>query len=187
MTEPASERVVFLDKDGVVNSSYPPYVHQWKDVVLYPWTLKAMRMLTEAGGEIFIVTNQSGVGRGYFHRDALENMLDQLLARIAKAGGVVRDVKYCTHPPEAHCTCRKPAPGMLKQLAETYQIDLSRAWMVGDHLVDIEAGKAAGANTILLKSGRQVLWNGHALEGVMVKDDLLDAAFTIIDSWESNI
>lgn len=182
----SNHRVVFLDRDGVINSSYPSYVSQWKDYVFYPWAFKSLRQLRNAGAQVFLATNQSGVGRGYFTMEQLDDILSNLEQRVRISGGEFADMLFCPHAPEAQCDCRKPEPGMLEQAAKKYQIDLEQAWMVGDHAMDIEAGKAAGSRTILLQTGRESTPERSGVQPDFVCENLLQATNEIIRQWDQH-
>ena len=182
----SNHRVVFLDRDGVINSSFPSYVSQWKDFVLYPWALKSLRKLWQAGAQLFLVTNQSGVGRGYFSIQQLENILTSLKRRVRLSGGDFTGMLYCPHTPEEQCKCRKPEPGMLKAAANRYHIDLETSWMVGDRAGDIAAGKSVGARTIYLKTGKQSTLEDSVPQPDIVCENLLQATDEIIKQWNQH-
>jgi D-glycero-D-manno-heptose 1,7-bisphosphate phosphatase len=141
---------VFLDRDGVINEDSDEYVKSWDEYHLYPGALDALRRLHEAGCEVYVVTNQAGVGRGVY---PLRNLLDILLRlrlTVRQAGGLIHGVAFCRHRSEEGCGCRKPRPGMLRKLAVKYGLDLTRSVLVGDSCTDIEAGQAVGCATIFL-------------------------------------
>nr|NLJ03283.1 HAD family hydrolase [Bacillota bacterium] len=147
------KRAVFLDRDGVLNKSLgrrPP--NNPEELVLFPGVPEAVARLNEAGLLTFVVTNQGGVALGYMTPEELDKIHNRLAEEVAKGGGIFTEIMACTHRPRAGCACRKPKPGMLLALAEKYNVDLRRSFMVGDRDMDIEAGKAAGATTILIES-----------------------------------
>jgi D-glycero-D-manno-heptose 1,7-bisphosphate phosphatase len=158
MTRPA----VFLDRDGTIIEDVG-YLHDVSQIDLLPWSADAIRQLNDAGFAVVVVTNQSGVGRGYFDEDhvvATHTVLDDTLTR---AGARVAGYYYCPHHPDSPdaryavtCDCRKPAPGMLRRAAAELGLDLSRSWMVGDWWRDVQAGADAGVRTILIRTGRSV-------------------------------
>ena len=182
----SNDRVVFLARDGVINSSFPSYVSQWKDYVLYPWALKSLRKLRQACAQLFLVTNQSGVGRGYFSSHQLEDLLDNLHQRVRLSGGGFTEMFYCPHTPEEQCDCRKPEPGMLKEAASKYDIDLKASWVVGDRAGDIEAGNAVGARTIYVNTGKQSTLEDSAVQPDIVCENLLQATDEIIKQWNQH-
>lgn len=151
MTE--KKRAVFLDRDGVINKAYgfrPP--NNPDELVVFKGVPEAIRNFNEAGLLVFVVTNQGGVGLGYMTPAELDEIHDRLREKVAEGGGEFTEIRACIHKPKEGCSCRKPKPGMLLDLAEKYNVDLSQSFMVGDRDMDIQAGKAAGTTTILIKS-----------------------------------
>ncbi|WP_298818619.1 D-glycero-beta-D-manno-heptose 1,7-bisphosphate 7-phosphatase [Chloroflexus sp.] len=147
-------RAVFLDRDGVINHNRPDHVKNWEEFQFLPGALTALRLLSQTGYRIFIITNQAAVGRGLISIATLEQIHARLRAIAAYHGAQIEDIRYCPHRPEEQCRCRKPQPGMLEDLAARYRIDCRQAYLVGDALSDIAAGKQMGCQTILVKSGR---------------------------------
>ncbi|WP_078381323.1 D-glycero-alpha-D-manno-heptose-1,7-bisphosphate 7-phosphatase [Sutcliffiella halmapala] len=146
---------VFLDRDGVINevlSERVKFVNKPSDFYFLPGAKEGIRILTEVGYKIFVVTNQGGVGLGFMKHSALENVHQFMVGEIKAAGGKIEEVAACIHKPNEGCICRKPGPKMLGDLAIKYQIDLASSYMVGDRDVDILAGKAAGTKTIFIGS-----------------------------------
>lgn len=180
----ADGRVVFLDRDGVINTRYPPYVDRWEDLVLYPWSLQALRLLSGQSDYLFLMTNQSGVERGKFTEEELQRLLTRMHERFAESGISFTELYYCPHHPGSGCGCRKPDPGMLTRAADRYQLDLNSAWVVGDKDVDVLAGAAVGAHTILLKNRGKVDAELSPAQPTAVRANLLEAAKTIVGSWE---
>lgn len=154
---PATETraAVFLDRDGVIIENRANYVRRWADVACYPQAMRALARLCHWPGKIIIVTNQSVVGRGFISLQDAQAINRRLAEAIAGAGGRVDAILMCPHAPQEHCTCRKPQPGLLKQAAQTFDIDLAQSIMIGDALTDIQAGRAAGVGTLaLVRTGR---------------------------------
>lgn len=150
-------RAVFLDRDGTINEE-SGYLHKKEECRFIPGAKEAVARLNEAGFTVVVVTNQSGVARGYYTEDDLNALHLHMALEISAAGGKIDAWYYCPHHPdhpsqESECDCRKPLPGMLHQAARELGIDLASSWMVGDKLADIEAGVAAGCNTILVRTG----------------------------------
>ncbi|MCF7803263.1 MAG: D-glycero-beta-D-manno-heptose 1,7-bisphosphate 7-phosphatase [Candidatus Marinimicrobia bacterium] len=180
-----TDRVVFLDRDGVLNTTLPSYVNRWENYVWYPWTFKALRKLTENGARIFIVTNQSGIGRGYFTAETLRDIHSRVKERVEKAGAHIEEIYYCPHAPEDNCGCRKPQPGMLEQAASEHKISLEKAWFIGDHYTDISAGQQAGVSTILIRSSRDGSRATESAQPDYIYDTLLQAVDNIIEQWRN--
>lgn len=151
------KRAVFLDRDGVLNKSLgsrPP--NNASELTLYPGVPQAIAKLNEAGYLTFVVTNQGGVGLGYMTLGDLHDIHTKLSDEVAIHGGSFTEIMACTHKPRAGCSCRKPKPGMLLELAKRHNVDLQRSFMIGDRDMDIAAGKAAGAVTILIESDEKI-------------------------------
>ena len=159
------EKVIFLDKDGTLIKDLPYNVDPER-IVLEEGAARGLRQLAEAGFEFVVVTNQSGVARGFFKETALEGVRQRLDRLLMQAAGVpLRGFYYCPHHPEGvvpgyniACDCRKPRPGMLLRAAEELKIDLDQSWMAGDILDDIEAGNRARCRTILIDNGHETQW-----------------------------
>ena len=113
----------------------------------------ALRLLAAANLRLVVVSNQSGIGRGLITVDEARSVHERFIGLIAGEGIVLDGTKYCPHPPEAGCDCRKPSPGMLLEAAEDLRLDLGRSFMIGDKVSDVEAGERAGCRTVLLGSG----------------------------------
>jgi len=147
-------RVVFLDRDGVINENRANYVTSWGEFRLLQGSLEALALLTRCGYRIFIVTNQACINRGLVERTTVD-AIHLRLAQIAQDHGArINDVRLCPHRPDENCRCRKPQPGMLLDLAHQYNIDLDHATFIGDALSDVAAGRAVGCQTVLVRSGR---------------------------------
>jgi histidinol-phosphate phosphatase family protein len=155
---------VFLDKDGTIIENVPYNVDPAL-IRLAPGVQEGLKRLHRAGYLLFVVSNQSGVARGYFPESALEGVAARLNELLAACGVPLSGFAYCPHHPEAlvegyavTCDCRKPAPGLILRLAAEHGIDLARSWMIGDILDDIQAGRAAGCRTILIDNGNETEW-----------------------------
>jgi D-glycero-D-manno-heptose 1,7-bisphosphate phosphatase len=152
MSQSTGNRAVFLDRDGTIMED-SNYVGDVTRVLVIPGAAAALQQLQEAGYKLFIITNQSGVGRGYFTHEAVELIHAHLNEYFGKSG--VRFDRYyiCPHHPEDNCDCRKPKPKFLLDAAREYGLDLSRCFMVGDRTSDIQAGLNAAVPTILVLTG----------------------------------
>ena len=180
------KRAVFLDKDGtvVVNVAYNVDPAR---VTLARGAGDGLRLLQKLGYELVIVSNQSGVARGYFCERALEAVQARLTELLRAHGVRLTDCLYCPHHPDGSvdtyafaCSCRKPEPGLLLTAASRHGIDLDRSWMVGDILDDVQAGRRAGCATILVNSGGETEWAVTPLRCPQyVVSDLWAAAQTI--------
>jgi D-glycero-D-manno-heptose 1,7-bisphosphate phosphatase len=157
---------IFLDRDGVIIENRSDYVRTWEDVAFIPGALEALAEISRTEFAIVIVTNQAGVGRGLISETVARSINQSVCEEIVRSGGRVDGMYLCPHTNDDDCECRKPKPGMLLQAAREHDIDLSHSWMIGDALTDLQAGKAAGAQSLLVLTGRgteqQTL---HGLDG----------------------
>ena len=145
-------RAVFLDRDGTLNTEVG-YVTRPEMLELIPGAAEAVAELCRAGWQVFVFTNQAGIGRGLYTEIDLAMIHAKLIAEIEAAGGTISGIYFCPHAPDAGCNCRKPLPGLLRLAAQEHTLDLTECVVIGDSLRDIEAGHAAGCRTILVLTG----------------------------------
>jgi D-glycero-D-manno-heptose 1,7-bisphosphate phosphatase len=152
-------RAVFLDRDGTINEEVG-YLKSLDMLKVIPGAGSAIRRLNAAGFKVVIITNQSGVARGYFPESLVHEAHALLTATLRKDGAMIDGIYYCPHHPTAgnskhtiQCECRKPATGLMDRAARDLDIDLKQSFMVGDKWSDIELGHRAGARSILVRSG----------------------------------
>lgn len=147
-----SRRFVLIDRDGTINVE-KHYLSDPNQLELYPGVGDAIRRLNQAGFGVAVVTNQSGIARGYFDLARLETIHARLHQLLAEHGAHVDGIYLCPHGPDDDCTCRKPLPGMVEQAVNDHGFDPARSVMVGDKEVDVEMGLAVGAETFLVRTG----------------------------------
>jgi len=146
---------IFLDRDGVIIENRSNYIRTWDDVIFFPQAIASLRRINSTEYKIYIITNQSAVGRGIISQSAAEGINLQLVREIESAGGRVDGVYMCPHSPEENCLCRKPQPGMILNAAAENSLDLERSILIGDAISDIIAGQSAGVGVnVLVKTGR---------------------------------
>lgn len=143
------KRAVFFDRDGTIIFD-PGYLSEAEQIQFFPGVLDKIRELKTRGFLIFIVTNQSGIGRGYFTEAQLAMVHEALIAMMKKEGASVDEIRYCPHAPEDECDDRKPSPKMVIELAEKHDIDLKKSFFVGDKMSDVLTGKNAGCRTVFI-------------------------------------
>jgi D-glycero-D-manno-heptose 1,7-bisphosphate phosphatase len=174
-------RLVIVDRDGVVNEDSTAYIKsiaEWRPI---PGSLEAIAALTGAGYRVAVLTNQSGVGRGLFDETTLAAIHAHMAAAVRAAGGELAGIYYCPHVPEAGCDCRKPQPGLFRQLERDLGVSVAGVPYVGDKLSDVEAAEAAGAVPILVRTGKGAEAEAAArTRGVHVFDDLRAVARSLI-------
>jgi D-glycero-D-manno-heptose 1,7-bisphosphate phosphatase len=154
-------KAVFLDRDGVINevkTKRVKFVNKPEQFYFLEGVKEAVKLLTASGYQLFVVTNQGGVGLGYLSHEHLQTIHEYMVGELETAGGKVYEVSCCTHKPHEGCACRKPEPGMILDLSEKYDLDLSSSFMIGDREPDIEAGRKAGCKTILIADAPSPLY-----------------------------
>ncbi len=170
-------KLVFLDRDGVINRDRVNYVLNWSEWVWLDGVKEAMADLKRAGWTMIVISNQSCIGKGIIGADKIEAVNDRMLKELAEAGAEPDGVYICPHAPDAGCDCRKPLPGLINRAAQEMDLDISEAWLVGDAERDIQAAQAVGIKTILVRTGK-----GKEVEGDgkvrpdLILDDLSAAA-----------
>ncbi len=149
-----SPRLVILDRDGVINHDSEEFVKTPAEWLPIDGSIEAIARLSGAGFTVAVATNQSGIGRKLLDKPALNAMHDKLRALVKDAGGDLDRIVYCPHHPDAGCECRKPAPGLYKQLSRHYGVPLDGVPIVGDAERDLEAARAVNARPMLVLTGQ---------------------------------
>jgi D-glycero-D-manno-heptose 1,7-bisphosphate phosphatase len=147
-------KLVILDRDGVINHDSDQYIKspdEWRPI---PGSLAAIARLNQAGYRVVVATNQSGVGRGLFETDTLLAIHDKMLKALTQVGGRLDAIFFCPHTNADNCDCRKPKPGMLKEIAGRFNADLAGVPAIGDSMRDLQAAIAAGAQPMLVLTGK---------------------------------
>ncbi|MFD0766916.1 D-glycero-alpha-D-manno-heptose-1,7-bisphosphate 7-phosphatase [Mucilaginibacter lutimaris] len=158
------DKAIFLDKDGTLIPDIPYNVDPDK-ITLSNDAVAGLLSLQNDGYKLIIISNQSGVARGYFTEDKLPVVKEKMRQLFAENGLSLDGFYYCPHHPEGTvagynimCDCRKPSPGMLLNAADEHEISLTNSWMIGDILNDVEAGNRAGCKTVLIDNGNETEW-----------------------------
>ncbi|HWO02933.1 MAG TPA: D-glycero-beta-D-manno-heptose 1,7-bisphosphate 7-phosphatase [Blastocatellia bacterium] len=188
---PQSSPAIFIDRDGTINEDLG-YISRPDDLLIYPGVAEAVRLVNKAGLKTIVVTNQSGVARGFYSEDDLREIHNRMISELQKEDARIDAVYYCPHHPDygdelyrKDCECRKPRPGMLYAAAREHNIDLARSFVIGDKASDINLAANAGARGALVLTGygketlaHQVRW---PCEPDFVADSLLRAVEAILD------
>jgi D-glycero-D-manno-heptose 1,7-bisphosphate phosphatase len=146
-------KLVILDRDGVINEESPDFIRSPDAFRPIAGSLEAIARFTQAGVHVAIATNQSGLARGYFDIDTLNRIHALLCSRAAAIGGRIDLIAFCPHGPDAACSCRKPAPGLLQRVARRFSVRLESVPVIGDSLRDLQAAERAGAQPMLVRTG----------------------------------
>lgn len=165
-------KLIVLDRDGVINEDSPNYVRSPEEWHAIPGSLEAIAKLNNHGYKVVVATNQSGVGRGYYSLETLDEIHNKMLKELQNAGGKIDHIFFCPHTPEDNCECRKPKPGLLLQAANKFDVDPSEMVMIGDSTRDILSAKNCGAKSIFVKTGYK-------------KEDLIEAEKNKIPAFAS--
>jgi D-glycero-D-manno-heptose 1,7-bisphosphate phosphatase len=149
-------KAIFLDRDGVINKE-KNYLYKKEDFEFIEGVFESCRYFQEIGYQLIVVTNQSGIARGYYQEDDFHRLTNWMLEQFDNQGIKILNVFFCPHGPESTCNCRKPKPGMLLEAKEMYNINMDSSWIIGDKEADVGAANAAGIeNTILVKTGHNI-------------------------------
>ena len=149
-------KTIFLDRDGVINKDIN-YLHKIDDFEFIDGIFDACLYFQSLGYRIIIITNQSGISRGYYSELDYQNLTQWMLAKFKKENINILDIFHCPHGPGYTCDCRKPKPGMFLKAKAKHNTDMEKSWMIGDKDIDILAANRAGIhNTILLKSSYKI-------------------------------
>lgn len=171
-------RLVILDRDGVINHDSDAYIKSPEEWIPIPGSLEAIADLHQEGYKIVVATNQSGVARKLLDLDMLNRIHQKMLEAVRHKGGDIDAIFFCPHGPDDKCECRKPKPGLYREIAERLKVNLAGVYAVGDSARDAVAARAVQAMPILVRTGKgeRTLAKGVDIDGVPVYADL--AAFT---------
>ena len=140
-------KAVFFDRDDTLLID-TNYMHKIEDLKYIDGVFDVLQEVQRRGYLIFIITNQSGIGRGYFQEEQMHKFHEKMLEGFSAHQIEIKDIVFCPHSPEDNCDCRKPSPKLINQLCTKYQIDTSKSFMVGDKVSDVKAGENAGMTSI---------------------------------------
>lgn len=175
-------KLVILDRDGVINRDSDQFIKnpdEWKPI---PGSLEAIARLNHSGYRVVVASNQSGIGRGLFDMAALNAINDKMYRALGLFGGRIDALFYCPHSAESDCECRKPKAGMFLDIAQRFNVSLSGVPSVGDSQRDLQAASTAGAQPILVLTGKgkKTKAAGDLPEGTQVFADLAEAVRRIV-------
>ena len=143
------KKAIFLDRDGVINVDRG-YVYKIDDFEFFHDVFSTLKYFQKQNFLIFIVTNQSGIARGYFTHEDFDKLNRYILEEFRKEGIVISKIYFCPHSPDENCECRKPKPKMLLDAMSEFDINMKKSWMIGDKESDMEAGHNAGIKNLIL-------------------------------------
>ena len=171
-------KLIILDRDGVINEDSDAFIKSPEEWTPIHGSLDAIAQLNQAGYQVAVATNQSGLARGLFDVNTLEQIHHKFLRLLADRGGEISIIRYCPHGPDDHCNCRKPRPGLLHDIANELQISLRGTPVVGDSLRDLQSAAAVGATPLRVRTGKgeATLAAGGLPDDTLIYSDLLDVA-----------
>jgi len=183
------KKAVFLDRDGCVNVE-ANYIRDISQFQLYPDSVESIKRLNKAGYAVIVITNQSGVARGYMTEGLVRDVNALMLKQVAQGGGRIDRVEYCPHHPEGaleeyakDCDCRKPRPGMILRAGRALGVDFSKSFVVGDKISDIELGPATGMKSALVRTGFGERDLGKIRDGQAVAPDFVAGGIGEAVDW----
>ncbi|WP_296223895.1 D-glycero-beta-D-manno-heptose 1,7-bisphosphate 7-phosphatase [Ralstonia sp. UBA689] len=171
---PHAPKLVILDRDGVINLDSDQFIKSPDEWIAIDGSLEAIAELNQAGFQVVVATNQSGIGRGLFEAAALNAMHEKMYKALATHGGRVDAIFFCPHTAAEACECRKPRAGMFNEIARRFDVDLTGVPVVGDSLRDLQAGVEVGGVPHLVLTGKGVKTRdaGNLPPGTRIHKDL---------------
>ena len=179
---PLAGVTVFLDRDGTLNPD-PGYIRSPDQFELFPGVAQALAKLVQAGARLIVVTNQSGVARGLFSIGDLEAIHAKLTRLLEEAGAPLDALYVCPHHPDDACTCRKPNTGLIDQAVRERTVDLSRSYLIGDKVSDVELAKRVGSRSILVTTGAVIPQQVEGLKASGLAPDWVVSSFDEAAEW----
>jgi D-glycero-D-manno-heptose 1,7-bisphosphate phosphatase len=177
-------RAVFMDRDGTVSEEIG-YMYDAGLYKVFSWSGPAIRRINEHGMKAVLITNQSGVGRGYFDERSVDEVHRKLRSELALHGAKLDGLYVCIHHPDAGCDCRKPNPGMLLQAQRELDIDLTNSFVIGDKFLDVETAHNVGAKGILVRTGygreEQLKHQTDLRQPDLIAENLMEAVDAILN------
>jgi len=173
-------KAIFLDRDGTLNIDEKGYICKEEDLKFFPDTFKALNLLKK-DFKFIIITNQSGIGRGYYTEEDFHKFNNKLIEELRKQNIIIEKTYYCPHGPEENCNCRKPNTTFIKQAEKEFNINIKESFVIGDHPRDIDLGKNANCKTIYLLTGHGKKHKEELTQKPdLIANNLLEAAQWII-------
>lgn len=150
---------IFLDRDGVINEKIENgYVKTWDEFKLLPGAIDAIKYLNDKNISVYVISNQSGIGRGRMTFDDLKTIHNKMIDKLRESGAHLDDIFVCPHAPADDCDCRKPKPGLFIMAKTKHpEINFRSSWFIGDSISDVQAGQAVQCNTYQIKKGENLL------------------------------
>lgn len=169
-------KLIILDRDGVINEDSDEFIKSPDEWIPIPGSLEAIAQLNHAGYKVLVASNQSGIARGLFTIDTLNQIHEKMHRLLQALGGSIEAVFYCPHGPDDNCDCRKPKAGLYEQIKKRLNTSLAGVPCVGDSLRDIQSAQTAGGDPVLVRTGKgeRTITANEGLDGIPVYNDLAD-------------
>ncbi len=175
------KKALFLDRDGVINVDYG-YLYKIEDFKFTEGIFGLLHFFLDKGYLLFIVTNQSGIGRGYYREEDFKRLTEWMLAQLSNEGIEIESVEYCPHAPEKNCTCRKPKRGMVDKILSQYAIELKNSWLIGDKQSDIDLAIGINIRNTIAIGERKIENATYAFRTILECKRFLEENQDIIES-----
>ncbi|HFD14590.1 MAG TPA: HAD family hydrolase [Epsilonproteobacteria bacterium] len=175
------KKALFLDRDGIINIDHG-YVSRIDDFEFSQDIIRLLHLFQKEGYLFFIVTNQSGIGRGYYSEEDFQMLTDWMLKTFETQGITITEVYHCPHAPDAKCGCRKPAIGMIENIDKKYRVELANSWMIGDKQSDIDFARNAGIKKSISIGDRNITQSDYHFDSISACAAFLEENPDIIKS-----
>jgi histidinol-phosphate phosphatase family protein len=149
-------KAVFIDRDGTINVNVD-YIDNPDDFQLYPTVAEGIKLLKDNGFKIIVITNQSGIARGFFTEETLKKIHERMKKELSEKHASIDGLYYCPHHPDENCDCRKPNTALFEKAIQEHTIDVSRSFVIGDRMIDVEAGHKIGCKTVLVPERKKMV------------------------------
>ena len=185
------KKLIILDRDGVINEDSDEYIKSPDEYIPIPGSLEAISLLNKAGFTVVVASNQSGIARGYFSLETLQQMHAKLSSLLADKGGKIDKIYFCPHSPDDDCDCRKPRPGLFLKILQDYPVEPRGVIVIGDSLKDLQVARAVNMVPVLVRTGKGTLTEaaiqndkniGKQFADVKIFDDLSQAVEEVLDN-----
>ena len=147
-------KAVFIDRDGTINVNVE-YLNTPDNFQIYPGVAEGIKLLQDNGYKIIVITNQSGIARGYFSEETLDMIHEKMKNELSNKGASIDAIYFCPHHPEDGCNCRKPNIGLFKKAIKDFDVDPMHSFIIGDRMLDVEAGFKIGLKTVLVPEDKE--------------------------------
>ena len=167
------KKALFLDRDGIINVDHG-YVYQIDKFEFTKDIFDLLHLFADAGYLLFIVTNQSGIGRKYYTQEDFQTLTKWMIETLHQHGIEIQEVQYCPHTPQDKCPCRKPATGMIDNILKNYAIDLENSWLIGDKQSDIDLALNANIPNTIAIGEREIINSRYSFESILQCKEYLE-------------